>query len=661
MPGRTLPLGEDYKVSVMSGKHCLRRLDSRDYQVRSHLRILLSPSKPLHKMPALQKQSQDRPDDFGHISSGRNSGYRTSTKGAGGNGVLLHSVSGPQVLRGMEGDTEFKGIKLFCDLQKVWDAVPKIHFGQHQKGRLSLFNRPHRGVSAYSHPPSVPQVPQVLLRTPALPIQGPTIRPVISPKSLHKGFSSHSGSPQAEAGARAMLPRRYPSPVQLPSDSKTGCSNYDTHPAESRVLGELQEEPHHSNKEITTPGSNNRLVPLQGILFSGASDQHQETGSSGSQGQESATGTAVKTPGKDDLLHGHCSVGQAPLQILTVVSPSLPKMKPQCFHQEGYSSTSHIAVPPLVDNIFDDQGSHFQGTGPGHSHNRHESVWLGSSPGDPHSPGTVVSLGSRPKHQLARTSSHSPGALSIFSPSQGEAFPRQDRQRGGQSTCQQRRRDQVLGPDARGIGSGPLGGVKSGLHKGRTYIRRDKLPGRLPEQSQGGPCGVATGSCSIPGDHVEVWSTPPGPICHPDKYADPQVLLQISVMGSRGHRCSLMSVAGAAIVRLPTTSTNSGDLTQADSRRSRGNLDCSTLATASVVCRPGGSFGISSVEDPSGPSGPQPRQPSSSRSTVAPTSHLAFERESLARQAYSSEVISMIQASRRPSTNRIYDATWKGF
>ncbi|XP_039206630.1 uncharacterized protein LOC120311329 [Crotalus tigris] len=202
----------------------------------------------------------------------------------------------------MEGDTGFKGIKLFCDLQKVQDAVPKIHISQHQEGRLSLFNRPHRGVSAYSHPSSVSQVPQVLLRAPALPIQGPTIRPVLSPKSLHEDFSGHSSLPQAEAGARAMLPGRYPSPVQLFSGSKTGCSNYDTHSAESRVLCELQEEPHHSNKEINTPGSDNRLVPLQGISFSGEADQHQETCSSGSQGQESASGTAVKAPRKDDLL-----------------------------------------------------------------------------------------------------------------------------------------------------------------------------------------------------------------------------------------------------------------------------------------------------------------------------------------------------------------------
>ncbi|XP_039179600.1 uncharacterized protein LOC120299160 isoform X1 [Crotalus tigris] len=55
------------------------------------------------------------------------------------------------------------------------------------------------------------------------------------------------------------------------------------------------------------------------------------------------------------------------------------------------------------------------------------------------------------------------------------------------------------------------------------------------------------------------------------------------------------------------------------------------------------------------------RESPTSRSPVASTSHLAREWESLVRQSYSSEIISMIQASRRRSTNRIYDATWRNF
>ncbi|XP_039187629.1 uncharacterized protein LOC120302772 [Crotalus tigris] len=318
----------------------------------------------------------------------------------------------------------------------------------------------------------------------------------------------------------------------------------------------------------------------------------------------------------------------------------------------------HTLRSLLWSLLCDDQGNHIQRADSGHFHNRRKSVRLGSSPGDPSGPGTVNPLGSRPQYQLARTSGHTPNPPPILSSSKREACPHLDRQRGSKGPRQQRRRDPVLGTYARSIGSGSLGGVKLGFHQGGTYFRGGKSSSRLSEQSQGGPCGMATGSGSVRGDLTEIRVAAPGPICHPDKHTASQVLLQVS---DTGNRCPSMSVAGAAFVRLPTTSSDTGDHTQADPGRSRGNLDCSTLATASVVCRPCGSLNITSVEDPSRPSGPQPGQPSTSRPAVATTSRLAFEREGIARQSYSSGVILMIQASRRPSMNRIYDATWRGF
>lgn len=46
---------------------------------------------------------------------------------------------------------------------------------------------------------------------------------------------------------------------------------------------------------------------------------------------------------------------------------------------------------------------------------------------------------------------------------------------------------------------------------------------------------------------------------------------------------------------------------------------------------------------------------------MAPADRLAFERQSLSRINYPPEVIDIMQASRRASTNRIYDATWRAF
>ncbi|XP_026531970.1 uncharacterized protein LOC113417692 [Notechis scutatus] len=51
----------------------------------------------------------------------------------------------------------------------------------------------------------------------------------------------------------------------------------------------------------------------------------------------------------------------------------------------------------------------------------------------------------------------------------------------------------------------------------------------------------------------------------------------------------------------------------------------------------------------------------SSRTTVAPIDHLAFEQRVLGQLNFSNKVIQTIQVSRRPSTNRIYDSTWRAF
>ncbi|XP_039211247.1 uncharacterized protein LOC120313406 [Crotalus tigris] len=52
---------------------------------------------------------------------------------------------------------------------------------------------------------------------------------------------------------------------------------------------------------------------------------------------------------------------------------------------------------------------------------------------------------------------------------------------------------------------------------------------------------------------------------------------------------------------------------------------------------------------------------STSRSPMASVDRLALERHTLTQESYLSGVMDMIQAARRPSTNRIYNHTWKNF
>lgn len=86
-----------------------------------------------------------------------------------------------------------------------------------------------------------------------------------------------------------------------------------------------------------------------------------------------------------------------------------------------------------------------------------------------------------------------------------------------------------------------------------------------------------------------------------------------------------------------------------------------SLAQEAVVCRSGQSIDSQTMEDPARKDIPQPGGSGSSRATVVKADHLAFEWEALTQSKLFPRVITTIQASRRPSTNRIYNSTWKTF
>lgn len=80
-----------------------------------------------------------------------------------------------------------------------------------------------------------------------------------------------------------------------------------------------------------------------------------------------------------------------------------------------------------------------------------------------------------------------------------------------------------------------------------------------------------------------------------------------------------------------------------------------------MVCRPSQPVGSPATEVPSEQDLPQPGGLNPSRLSMATFDCLTLERSILRRDKFSSRVIQTIQASRRPSTNHMYNATWKSF
>ncbi|XP_039203191.1 vomeronasal type-2 receptor 26-like [Crotalus tigris] len=170
---------------------------------------------------------------------------------------------------------------------------------------------------------------------------------------------------------------------------------------------------------------------------------------------------------------------------------------------------------------------------------------------------------------------------------------------------------------------------------------------------------MATGPGSIQGDREQVWFPNLRPFCFPNQLPTPEILFQVPISDNRRDRCPLQPLAQGTALCLSSLATPSCYDPQDLTRTGGDPPDCTALAETSMVCRPdgvsppwripAGRISLTQGETPA----PGP--------AVAPGNRLALERQALSRDSYSSRVITMIQQSRRPSTNRIYDATWRSF
>ncbi|XP_039192289.1 uncharacterized protein LOC120305049 [Crotalus tigris] len=143
------------------------------------------------------------------------------------------------------------------------------------------------------------------------------------------------------------------------------------------------------------------------------------------------------------------------------------------------------------------------------------------------------------------------------------------------------------------------------------------------------------------------------------------------------HRCQSIRLESASPVSLGPGSLVSGGFekqyqlagaqshssgpTAFQQHDSGGSLGCFSLAEATVVRGPDGALHLISMEDPGRSYFPHPRGTPAPGPAVAPTNRLALERRALSLDSYSLRMIAVIQQSRHPSMNRVYDATWRSF
>ncbi|XP_060546579.1 uncharacterized protein LOC132711485 [Pantherophis guttatus] len=140
------------------------------------------------------------------------------------------------------------------------------------------------------------------------------------------------------------------------------------------------------------------------------------------------------------------------------------------------------------------------------------------------------------------------------------------------------------------------------------------------------------------------------------------VLLQVSLSRGRGGRCPAESVASQSTpLCLSSSQPASQSGTEVTPGTRRTDSHRSFLEPSPLVRRSQISVSGASLADTRRAVGSQTGTAGTSRSALVPSHRVAIEREFMTRLPLSAGAIATIQAARRASTTRIYEATWRAF
>lgn len=273
----------------------------------------------------------------------------------------------------------------------------------------------------------------------------------------------------------------------------------------------------------------------------------------------------------------------------------------------------------------------------------------------------MVPRGSFTQHQLAGTAGHPPGSQKFRVPCVGVGHISADRQCDHQGPHKSSRGDPILSSDARVKAADSLSGISSVFHPSGPHIGSGKHPVRLAQSDFCQPGGVAFGSVSVQGSDRSLQTPSGGCVRHTGQPSSTEVLLVVPLSGGGSSGCVAEPVAVRAPVCLPSSSSDSQSHLEALGGEGGIFTSGSSLAQETLVCRSSGSLSGPTLEVASGQDLPQPGGVSTPGPAVVSTNRLALERGLLREDKFSSKVIATIQASRRDSTNCIYNGTWRLF
>ncbi|XP_070590357.1 uncharacterized protein [Erythrolamprus reginae] len=299
---------------------------------------------------------------------------------------------------------------------------------------------------------------------------------------------------------------------------------------------------------------------------------------------------------------------------------------------------------------------------PTHTDDGCQLVGLGSAYRSTMRPGTLVHGGPQPgEHQSVRAKGSLSGTPTLHPSSTEQACISLDGQCRDQGLPQPPGGYQVTTPHAGGFSPLHLGREESAIVISRAYRRSGQHSGRLAEQNHARPDGMEAGLATIPDDHGALRHASGGHVRNAQQCATPQILYPLPLARSGGGRCLNFQLATRSPLCLPADKDSAKSSRQDFAGEGRSDSGGPVLASQTMVFGPSVPLSLPAMEDSGHENIPQPRISPTPRSPVVPVDRLEIERGRLREHNLPDDIISTMQAARRPSTSRIYQATWSAF
>ncbi|XP_042307893.1 uncharacterized protein LOC121922469 [Sceloporus undulatus] len=546
------------------------------------------------------------------------------------------------------------------------DTDEKLSFRYRMKTAARKHGRPlvrdsrlKRCLLSHRDPARPPQVPRLCRRAPGIPVQGPSLRPFHSSKSLHQVHGTCGGIPASKGNHGLPILRRLALRSALQRHTARTPRVYPVAPSSIGTTGQLRQVQPDSHQTHRLHWNHTGLCVSEGIPSRGKVSGPPLVTAAVPASETSAGPCGTSCHGTPGLYHLRHTVGQTKAQAPAIMVPIRVRPRPRHAYQTAHHPEDRTEVPSMVAPARQRLRGNViltPATGPLSDYGR-LPAGMGRPYSGPHNKGQVVTGGSHSPHQRPRDAGCGKGTQSL---------PDGPRRQGGASSHRQHH-GHVLPQQARGykvedlvVSHHPYLGVVHTAQDPTTVhpsARRPERPCRSTQQVIFHLPRMEAASRSGDPTLRSLGTPSPGLVRIPAKRPRTEVLLTVQ-RARVGRGCLPNQVDSRPPVCLSSISSDhTGDLEDVVGPH-RCNFDNSVVAQTAVVRpSPTASTGPSPIRTPARPAFATRRASPPSRDAVSPIGGM----EDSVLNTLPSGVRDIIKAAQRPSTQRSYAYKWDKF